>query len=137
MIIQKLTHYKKSYIIKSFKEYIDDTLTLYEKYNPKGNITYRYRKNIQQWQKWVYDENDNNIYYETSDNVIWYVMYNEYNNITFEVSNMGKYREFKYDELNRLISVEGGNELSKIQPTIIRYEYDQNGERNRIFNINY
>ena len=133
MIKQILTHYKKSYIIKSFKEYINKKLILYEKYNPHGNITYRYRKNIQQWQKWIYDENNNNTYYETSKGIVWYVMYNEHNNITLEVSNMGKYREFKYDELNRLISVEGGNALSKIKPTIMRYTYDENGERNRIF----
>lgn len=133
MIKQILTHYKKTYIIKSFKEYINNKLILYEKYNTKGNITYRYRKNIEVWQKWIYDENDNNIYYETSKGIVWYASYNQYNQITLEVSNMGKYKEFKYDELNRLISIEGGNALSKIQPTIIRYTYDENGER--IFNI--
>ena len=138
MIKQILTHYKKSYIIKSFKEYINNKLILCEKYNPHGNITYRYRRNFeekQEWQQWIYDENNNNTYYETSKGIVWNVLYNQYNQITLEVSNMGKYKEFKYDELNRLISVEIGNTLSERFPIITLYTYDENGERNKTFTI--
>ena len=64
MIKQILTHYKKTYIIKSFKEYTNNKLILCEKYNPHGNIIYRYRRNIeerQEWQKWIYDENNGDL----------------------------------------------------------------------------
>jgi hypothetical protein len=138
MIKQILTHYEKTYIVKSFKEYINKKLILCEKYNPYGNITYRYRRNIEQkqeWQKWIYDENNNNTYYETSKGMVWNVLYNHDNQISLEVSNMGKYKEFKYDELNRLISVEKGNTLSEILPIISQYTYDENGERNKTFTI--
>jgi hypothetical protein len=46
---------------------------------------------------------------------------------------MGKYYEFKYDELNRLISIETGNVLSERRPMITRYTYNKNGERTGIF----
>lgn len=137
MIKHKLTHYKKSYIIKSFKEYTNNRLILCEKYNPYGKITYRYRRNFeekQEWQQWIYDEHNNNSYYETSKGIVWNALYNQYNQITLEASNMGKYTEYKYDELNRLISVEIGNILSQ-RFIITQYTYDENGQRNKIFKI--
>jgi hypothetical protein len=136
MIKHILTHYKKTYIIESFKEYINNKLTLCEKYNQHGNIIYRYRRNFeekQEWQKWIYDENNNNTYYETSKGIVWNALYNQYNKIILDVSNMGKYKEFKYDELNRLISIETGNVLSEIRPMITRYTYDKNGKRTGMF----
>ena len=131
MIKQILTHYKKTYTIKSYKEYINNKLTLYEKYNKNGDILYR--KKLNEWQKWVYDEYNNNTYYETSKGIIWYVKYNHYNQKILEVSNTGKCKEFKYDNLNRIISIEASDIMLKIKPITIYYSYDEHGNCNRYF----
>ncbi len=99
---------------------LDDKCSLYGEY---GNEIYSENYNGKMWERYEYDENGNNIYYESSYGHWIKREYDGNGNEIYVETSDGKWFKYEYDENGNKIYHEYSN------GKWIKYEYDNNGNQ--------